>query len=110
MSAPERDASLSLPMEDQVLAGIEILAGGQGAAEENTQALLVAIARPKLIALGYDIPRTIPTPKARLYAILEREYGDGAHSKYNALMRRLVSFSRAKACVSGQARSIFAAS
>lgn len=39
------------------------------------------------------------SPEHRLYAQLEAE-GPAAHSRYNALVRRLVSFERALACVS----------
>jgi hypothetical protein len=30
-----------------------------------------------------------------LYEVLSEQYGDAAHSRYNALIRRLVSFERA---------------
>src|SRR5262245_59033635 len=36
---------------------------------------------------------------ARLYARLASEDPDSAHARYNALVRRLVSFDRARACV-----------
>jgi len=36
----------------------------------------------------------------RLYVLLQAEEGDGAHSRYNALVRRLVSFERAAECAS----------
>jgi hypothetical protein len=42
---------------------------------------------------------TIDDPELRLYNLLAERYGDAAHSKYNALLRRLVSFERAAACV-----------
>jgi len=35
-----------------------------------------------------------------LYALLARDNPDAAHSRYNALIRRLVSFERALACAS----------
>jgi hypothetical protein len=34
----------------------------------------------------------------RLYALLAAEDSDSAHSRYNALVRRLVSFERAAEC------------
>ena len=39
-------------------------------------------------------------PEHRLYDLLAATHGDGAHSQYNALIRRLVSFERAAECVS----------
>lgn len=43
---------------------------------------------------GIAVPNPLEAPEKRLYAFLYREYGDGAHSQYNALIRRLVSFER----------------
>ncbi len=37
-------------------------------------------------------------PERRLYEHLRRDDSDAAHSRYNALIRRLVSFERALAC------------
>jgi hypothetical protein len=37
-------------------------------------------------------------PEHRLYALLAVTNADSAHSRYNALVRRLVSFERALAC------------
>ena len=39
-----------------------------------------------------------PLPEHRLYELLAREHGDAAHSRYNALLRQLVSFTRSRAC------------
>ena len=65
---------------------------------ESVEALLVSIGAPRLRALGVDVPPPVSDPEHRLYAILSRSDPDGAHSKYNALVRRLVSFERALAC------------
>jgi hypothetical protein len=46
------------------------------------------------------MPSPIATPEHKLYLLLAREKGDAAHSAYNALIRRLVSFERAAACAS----------
>jgi hypothetical protein len=62
-------------------------------------ALLVLVGAPRLRELGFDVTDTPDFPEDRLYELLAREYGDGAHSQYNALIRRLVSFERAAACV-----------
>jgi hypothetical protein len=85
-----------LPGADLVLAGIEDLRAGV----ESVAALLVTIGRPRLEALGLDVPaRSYDQPEHRLYRLLAADHGDAAHSQYNALIRRLVSFERA-ACAS----------
>lgn len=65
---------------------------------ESVPALLVSIGAPRLRRLGFRIPRTIPEPEHRLYELLAREDPEWAHSRYNALVRRLVSFERAAEC------------
>jgi hypothetical protein len=40
-----------------------------------------------------------PDPEHRLYALLARDHPASAHSRYNGLIRRLVSFERAAECV-----------
>ncbi|HEV7670874.1 MAG TPA: hypothetical protein VGS22_20320 [Thermoanaerobaculia bacterium] len=65
---------------------------------ESVPSLLVQIGAPRLRQLGFDIPPSaVPAPELRLYELLAVEHGDGAHSQYNALIRRLVSFERAVA-------------
>lgn len=61
-------------------------------------ALLVSIGRPRLRQLGYDVPAPFEHPEHRLYQLLQHENPDGAHARYNALIRRLVSFERAARC------------
>ncbi len=59
--------------------------------------VLVAMAAPRLRALGFDVPAGGgPRPSHRLYDLLS-ESGDGAeaYSRYNALIARIVSFARA---------------
>ncbi len=86
-----------LPGAELVLPGIEDLRRGV----ESVPALLVAIGRPRLARLGFDLPpEGVARPEHRLYELLAAEHGDAAHSRYNALIRRLVSFERAAACVS----------
>lgn len=80
-----------LPGEDVVLAGLDDLAHGR----ETVASLLVSIGAPRLRRLGLEIPRTISDPEEKLFALLEREDPLDAHSRYNALTRRLVSFERA---------------
>ncbi|MFN3285408.1 MAG: hypothetical protein ACK45F_03930 [bacterium] len=67
---------------------------------ESVPALLVSIGAPRLRRLGLRIPRAIPDPERRLYQLLARQDPDSAHSRYNALIRRLVSFERAAECAS----------
>lgn len=85
-----------LPGADLVAEGIRDLAAGV----TSVPALLVSIGAPRLTQLGVRIPRVEADPEHRLYAQLREQFGDGAHSRYNALVRRLVSFERARACVS----------
>ncbi len=85
---------MTLPGEDLVRKGIEDLARG----DESVEALLVSIGAPRLVALGYAVPAPFASPERRLYELLQREEGDAAHSRYNALVRRLVSFECAAEC------------
>ena len=80
-----------LPGEDLVTAGIRDLSRGV----VSREALLVSIGAPRLRQLGFDLPATLESPEHRLYELLRTEYGDAAHGRYNALVRRLVSFERA---------------
>jgi hypothetical protein len=81
----------ALPGEELVAKGIADLESGV----ESVEALLVSIGRPRLSRLGYRISTPIESPEDRLYELLARENSESAHSRYNALVRRLVSFERA---------------
>jgi hypothetical protein len=70
------------------------------AGHESAEALLVSIGAPRLRTVGIDLSAPIASPEHKLYQLLVREKGDAAHSAYNALIRRLVSFERAAACAS----------
>jgi hypothetical protein len=86
----------SLPGGDLISAGIQDLHDQR----ETIPALLVAIGAPKLRHLGLELPAWLPSnPEHRLYDLLSATEPDSAHSKYNALIRRLVSFERALPCV-----------
>ena len=86
---------LPLPGEDLVRQGVADLASGL----ETVPALLVAIGAPRLRRLGFALPEALPeVPEHRLYALLSATEGDAAHSRYNALLRKLVSFERAAEC------------
>jgi hypothetical protein len=87
----------ALPGADLVEAGLSDLQAGR----ESIPALLVAIGTPRLAMLGVRVPATsLDNPEHRLYTLLAHDDPDGAHSRYNALIRRLVAFERALACAS----------
>ncbi len=65
---------------------------------ETIESLLVSMAAPRLRALGFSVAKPFADAELRLYERLAVEYGAGAHARYNALVRRLVSFQRAAAC------------
>lgn len=82
----------SLPGADLVAKGVADLARG----ERSAEAWLVSIGATRLRRFaGVGVPPSLPNPEAGLYAILAEEDSDSAHSRYNALVRRLVSFERA---------------
>lgn len=82
----------SLPGGNAVHQGLEDLAAGK----ESETALLVLIGAPRLRRLGLEIPEdNANMPEHRLYQLLARSDPDSAHSRYNALIRCLVSFERA---------------
>jgi hypothetical protein len=83
-----------LPGHDLVEQGLADLERGV----ESPAALLVSNGARRLRALGYIIPSPVPDPEHRLYKLLSAEDADSAHSRYNALIRRLVSFERAAEC------------
>lgn len=86
----------ALPGRDLIEAGLDDLAQGK----QSVPALLVAIGAPRLRQLGMTVPVGPARPEHLLYALLAHEDADSAHGRYNALIRRLVSFERALACVS----------
>lgn len=85
-----------LPGADLVQKGIAGLSAGR----ISPEALLVAIGEPRLRRIGIDLPPiAIDQPEHRLYLLLAAEDPATAQSRYNALIRRLVSFERAAECV-----------
>ena len=81
------------PGEELVQTGLGDLA--QGVMSDCS--LLVLIAAPRLRRLGIQVPE-VPWAKPyehQLYGRLEERLGKGAHSYYNSLLRRIVSYSRA---------------
>lgn len=83
-----------VPGEDLVRQGLADLRAGL----ETEAALLVSIGAPRLRRLGFDVASPLPGPEHRLYARIARAAPDAAHARYNALLRRLVSFERAWPC------------
>jgi hypothetical protein len=84
----------ALPGGEMVRRGLDDLERGV----ESTDALVVSIGSPRLRRLGLRVTDPLPDPEHRLYLRLADERGLGAHSSYNALIRRLVSFERAAEC------------
>jgi hypothetical protein len=84
-------ALAGLPGADLIDSGVRDLTAGRGTVE----ALLVSRATERLRACGIAVGEPLPDADAALYRLLERREGTGAHSAYNALTRRLVSFMRA---------------
>jgi hypothetical protein len=91
MSADERLEGL--PGAEIVLPGIADLEAGR----QSVFASAVQCAAPRLRRAGLDAPSAEgSTPAAHeLYRQLSDELGDRAHSRYNAILTRVVSFAGA---------------
>jgi hypothetical protein len=87
----------ALPGGDLVLQGLRDLHAGI----ESVEALLVQVGATNLRLRGLDVPVSLlaDAPEHRLCARLQEQHGRAAHSRHNALVRRLVSFERALPCV-----------
>lgn len=82
----------ALPGDELIRQGIRDLEAGR----ETVEALLVSIGADRLRAAGLRLPSAVlPHPEHALYLLLARTDPDSAHGRYNALVRRLVSFERA---------------
>jgi hypothetical protein len=88
--APLKD----FPGGELIAVGLEDMARGR----ETVPSLLVSIGAPRLNRMGINVPNPLPSPEVRLYEWLSRQNSDAAHSRYNGLIRRLVSFERAVEC------------
>jgi hypothetical protein len=85
-----------LPGDDLIEAGLRDLNAGR----ETIESLLVAIGAPRLKRIGLTLPHSLPdNPEHRLYDLLAQHDQDSAHSRYNSLIRKLVSYERAAECV-----------
>ena len=85
---------MEFPGAELVEQGVRDLAAGV----ESAEALLVSIGATRLRAAGVQVATPIPDAELRLYELLAREDQDSAHGRYNALVRRLVSYERAAEC------------
>ena len=85
----------ALPGGDLVERGIDDLADGR----VTEAALLVSIGVSRLRQLGLVISDPLDEADHRLWALLAEDDADAAHSRYNALLRRLVSFEQALAAL-----------
>ena len=84
-----------LPGSDLALRGLDDLAHGN----LSEFSLLILIARPRLSRLGISMTNTLVGVKEpfehALYSFLEKKFPEDAYSRYNSLIRRIVSFERA---------------
>lgn len=83
-----------IPGSELVEAGLRDLAEGRC----SIPALLVSIGAPRLRQLGLEVISPIEDAEHALYRLLAAEDADSAHGRYNAFIRRLVSFERGAAC------------
>ena len=83
------------PGGELIRQGLDHLAQGR-----NTEAaLLVLIGAPRLRRLGFNVRESEGgPPEHKLYQLLSASDPNSAHSRYNALIRRLVRFERAVEC------------
>ena len=91
---------MDLPGADLVATGLDALADAAGGKRRDfsIEALLVAVGASRLRAAGLDVPKPpgLPEqPELALYAALCATGDGNSHSRYNALIRRLVSFEHA---------------
>lgn len=86
--------SSDLPGAELVAQGLRDLNAGL----RTTASLLVSIGAPRLRALGLEVLSPTDDAEHTLYLLLAQSDADAAHGRYNALVRRLVSFERAATC------------
>ena len=88
-------------LEQMEYPGADLISEGQrdlAEGRETVASLLVSIGAPRLCRLGESVDSPISGPEHRLYRLLAAENSNTAHSRYNALIRRLVSYERAREC------------
>lgn len=84
-------ATLGLPGGELIDAGLADLSQGL----VTPEALLVSLAAPRLRREGVPVGRVESDPEQRLFVLLQELEGELAHARYNALLRRTVSFADA---------------
>ena len=61
--------------------------------DRTVEALMVTICADRLRAVGVGLPPTLPPdPVDAVHGLLDRQVGDEAHGRYNALLDRMLSF------------------
>ena len=83
--------ALGLPGGEVVDAGLADLAAGN----TTVESLVVSLAAARLRREGVPLGPVDADPEDRLYRRLSRTEGDLAHARYNAHLRRIVSFADA---------------
>jgi hypothetical protein len=92
MSSTPASSYAHLPGGEFVADGLADLAAGRA----SIPALVLAIASERLRAAGLPLPAPLPRdPEIQLFRSLRTLHGDGAHSQYNACLRRLASLCHA---------------
>lgn len=103
-AVPNRPAGRAMPEMTEIppgLPGAELVASGIVALKRGdltVEALLVCVGATRMRLAGLEIPPSPPLaqpPEIELYQAIGAEHPDDTHSRYNALIRRLVSFERA---------------
>lgn len=85
-------AELGLPGGALIDEGLEAYADET----ESVEALLVAIARPRLQREGVPVPSVhYDNPELRCYRLLEKTHGELAHARFLALLEQVSSFADA---------------
>jgi hypothetical protein len=82
---------LGLPGGETIDAGLADLAYDR----TTPESLAVSLAAPRLRREGVPVGNVLEDPERRLYELLSNTEGDLAHARYNAWLRRLVSFADA---------------
>jgi hypothetical protein len=90
----EKPDPSALPGHELVEKGLLDLARGA----RTPESLLVSIGASRLRRLGLVLESPFPDAERALYDLLAEQGADAAHSRYNALVRRLTSFERAAEC------------
>jgi len=82
---------VGLPGGALIDAGLDALASDR----TTPESLAVSLAAPRLRREGVPVGPVLEDPERRLFELLARTDGDLGHARYNAYLRRLVSFADA---------------